>query len=181
MVNDQKQSENNLNIYPVQSSTTSNPLSLAYKLSVFGLSSFLSFVPIANAEFKEIERYQAALVDLEKLDTNWDSIVQGKGDNIRRRLGTVYTPPKCESPLCNFPSFTEKFVKSHIDDLDVDAFEEPSANLLSALNQADFLAYSSVFSEYGNGGGGANFIDLSHKQVEKAINSLHEIIAVLEK
>ena len=71
--------------------------------------------------------------------------------------GTVYTPPKCESPLCNFSSFVMRFVQSHPDLEDSAALsllEEPLADALEAINQADFLAYSSIFSEYGNGGGG---------------------------
>eukprot|EP01041_Mallomonas_annulata_P011320 gene11320-23689_t len=157
-------------------------LSTMIGLSFASCSLFGNGFAFALSEsFPELNRYESALNELKRLDTNWDNIVQGKGDNIRRCLGTVYTPPKCESPLCSFPIFTEKFVRAHLEDLDVDAFEEPNSALLTALNQADFLAYSSVFSEYGNGGGGADYIDLSHKQVKKSIVSMQEIIDVLKR
>jgi hypothetical protein len=60
-------------------------------------------------------------------------------------------------------------------------FAGPSSELLQALNQADFLAYSAIFQEYGNGGGGKDYIDLSHKQVVRSINAMKDCIAVLEK
>lgn len=63
-----------------------------------------------------IERWKNAYKELKNLDKNWDQIVNDNrsgtsGDNIRRKLGTVYTPPNCESPLCSFSSFTNKFIK----------------------------------------------------------------------
>lgn len=125
-------------------------------------------------------KFTNALCELKDLDSNWDDIVRGQGDNIRRRLGTVYTPPKCEPSLCCYETFINKFAKTH-EDIDLEAFEEPSKNLLTALNQADFLAYSSVFSQYGNGGGGADYIDLSHNQVKKAVVYLEEVIKVLSE
>lgn len=65
---------------------------------------------------KAMQRWQDAYTELQNLDKNWDKIVNDNrsgtnGDNIRRKLGTVYTPPTCESPLCSFSSFVNKFVK----------------------------------------------------------------------
>ena len=63
-----------------------------------------------------MERWQRAYEELRNLDSNWEKIVNDNksgtnGDNVRRKLGTVYTPPNCESPLCSFSSFVNKFVK----------------------------------------------------------------------
>jgi len=106
------------------------------------VSSFIIFSP--NLVFAQddkpndpvaVDRFHAALSELQYLDKNWDSLVKGQGDNIRRKLGTVYSPPKCESPLCSFPIFVNKFVQAHQDDLDVPAFEEPITEVLEAINQ----------------------------------------------
>ena len=93
----------------------------------------------------------------------------------------MYTPPTCESSLCSYQNFITKFIKDHqADDIDVGAYDETSTVLLQALNQADFLAYSSVFAGYGNGGNGIDYIDESHKQVKKAINVISELISIVE-
>ena len=57
---------------------------------------------IANAldDPVAIRRFEASLKELTELDNNWISIVRSDGDNVRRRLGTVYSPPKCEPSLC---------------------------------------------------------------------------------
>lgn len=128
----------------------------------------------------ETLRFTQGLQALENLDGNWESVVKGQGDNIRRKLGTVYSPPVCDSPLCSFSSFIPKYVRSH-DQIDVSEFEGPSSELLQALNQADFLAYSSVFSDYGNGGGGVDYIAKSREQVQKAIRAMKEVIEVIER
>lgn len=127
-----------------------------------------------------LARWHAAYDELTKLDGNWESIVKGEGDNIRRKLGTVYTPPSCNSPLCNFANFVPRFIADNADDIDMDTFEGPSSELLEALNQADFTAYSSIFSEYGNGGGGADYINQSHKQIQRSIAKFREILGTLD-
>ena len=130
---------------------------------------------------KSLRRLDAALSELQQLDKGWEQIVHGEGDNVRRRLGTVYSPPSCDSPLCSMDLFLSRFQRAHGEagDLDLEAFEEPAAAFLQALNQADFLAYSSIFSEYGNGGGGANYIALSHEQVCHAAEALYRVIEVV--
>jgi hypothetical protein len=128
-----------------------------------------------------VKRFEASLDVLTNLDKNWDSITKGNGDNIRRKLGTVYAPPSCDSPLCNFPNFVTKFVKAHPDDLEVDTFEEPIAEVGEAINQADFLAYSSMFSEYGNGGNGEDFMGNAHTQVQRAIANLKLVVIDLKR
>ena len=65
--------------------------------------------------------------------------------------------------------------------MDTDKFESISSEFLEALNQADFLAYSSIFSEYGNGGGGADYINQSRTQVKRAAGSIKEAINFLNK
>eukprot|EP01031_Cornospumella_fuschlensis_P042287 gene42287-51638_t len=67
------------------------------------------------------------------------------------------------------------------EDLDVVEFEEPARELLEALNQADFLAYSSIFSEYGNGGGGADYIKDSHAQVKRAVLLMDDVLKSIEQ
>lgn len=96
-------------------------------------------------------------------------------------VGTVYSPPKCEPALCGFQSFYTKFAQSHPDDLDIVELEEPVTQFLQAINQADFLAYSAIFSEYGNGGGGKDYVADSHKQVKKSISLLREVIDNIQK
>lgn len=126
-------------------------------------------------------RYLAARDELVSLDKSWDKVVLAGGDGIRRKLGTVYSPPACTSPLCSFNLFTDKFVSKHFDDIDFEAFEAPSAELVEALNQADFLAYSSVFADYGNGGGGVDYIANSRAQVQRAISAIDKVIEVLRR
>lgn len=131
-------------------------------------------------EGDDIARFTSILSELEVLDNSWDSVVLNKGDNIRRKLGTVYTPPQCTSPLCGVSNYIPKYVKTHYDDLDVVSFEDPSNKFLQAYNQADFLAYSSMFADYGNGGGtGTDYIEQSHEQVKKAIEATKEMIQVI--
>lgn len=127
-----------------------------------------------------IARFEAAREELRNLDDKWESIVQHEGDNVRRKLGTVYTPPLCTNPLCGFPNFVQKFVKAHPDDLDLPAFEEPMTEFLQAINQADFLAYSSVFSDYGNGGNGEDYIGNSRTQVKRALSAIDEVLKIVK-
>jgi hypothetical protein len=126
-------------------------------------------------------RYANAKAELIALDKDWTAITEQGGDGIRRKLGTVYSPPRCDRALCSFSIFTNNFVKKHVDDLDLSAFDGPSGELLEALNQADFLAYSSVFSGYGNGGGGEDYIENSHAQVRRAIKAIDEVMVVLNE
>ena len=140
----------------------------------------INMQPAQAIDKEAVERFEKATELLTNLDANWDSIVKGEGDNIRRQLGTVYAPPSCSSPLCNFPQFISKFVKANGDEIDLEAFEEPSSKALEYLNQADFLAYSSVFSEYGNGGGGKDYMAESHNQVKMALKQLKLLVRVIE-
>ena len=145
----------------------------------FGLLMSAPDHSIAVIDPASISRFRQGYEDLQELDKNWDSVVKDSGDNIRRVLGTVYANP-CSSPLCSFPIFVNKFAKANVDDLDLSAFDGPSNELLEALNQADFLAYSSVFSGYGNGGGGEDYIGGSRKQVQRGIAAFKEVLQVLE-
>jgi hypothetical protein len=133
----------------------------------------------AAIDSASISRFRKGYEDLQDLDKNWDTVVKDSGDNIRRVLGTVYANP-CSSPLCSFPTFVNKFAKANVDDLDLSAFDGPSNELLEALNQADFLAYSSVFAGYGNGGGGEDYIGGSRKQVQRGIAAFKEVLDVIE-
>lgn len=45
----------------------------------------------------------------------------------------------------------------------------------------DFLAYSSVFAGYGNGGGGEDYIGNSRKQVQRAISAMKEVLEVIDE
>ena len=138
-----------------------------------------TFSGAAISDPTSIARFRQGYQDLQELDKNWDSVVKDSGDNVRRVLGTVYSNP-CSVSLCNFPTFVNKFAKANVDELDLSAFDGPSLELLEALNQADFLAYSSVFSGYGNGGGGEDYIGGSRKQVQRGIQAFKEVLDVLE-
>jgi len=137
-----------------------------------------------------ISRYELVKNDLQYLDTNWNTILNGEkkgesspGDNVRRKLGTVYSVNNgCTQSLCGFTNFQNKFIKEYGTDIvDYDSFEIAASSLLESINQADFLAYSSVFSEYGNGGGSQNYLDDSHTQVKKALASVNDILNEIRK
>lgn len=148
-----------------------------------------------STDTASLGRFDLALKELQTLDRNWDSIVKDQGDNVRRKLGTVYAPPKCMSPLCSFSSFTQKFVQDNYDDIDSDAFELISTEYLESLNQADFLAYSSNFAEYGNGGATCDdedkdagdsckrvsYLDQSRRQVQRAEKAMKDAVDFLNK
>ena len=151
--------------------------SLGCSIGMF--SSSPSFSEAAINDPTGIARFKQGYKDLQDLDKNWDSVVKDSGDNVRRVLGTVYANP-CSVSLCSFPIFVNKFAKANVDELDLSAFDGPSMELLEALNQADFLAYSSVFSGYGNGGGGEDYIAGSRKQVKRGIEAFKEVLAVIE-
>jgi hypothetical protein len=70
---------------------------------------------------------------------------------------------------------------AHPDDLDVEEFQEPIADALDAINQADFLAYSSVFSGYGNGGNGQDYIGDSRKQIKRASKNMKLVVIDLKR
>jgi hypothetical protein len=148
-----------------------------------GMASLISITPLSSFAIDDstaIARFSSCLTELNYLDNNWDDIAKGQGDNIRRKLGTVYTPPKCEYSLCSLPVFVSKFVKAHPDDLDIVSFEPPIQEALEAINQADFLAYSSIFSDYGNGGGGKNYLEDSHTQIKRAVIAMKEVVESLK-
>mmetsp|Transcript_28867 Transcript_28867/g.27651 ORF Transcript_28867/g.27651 Transcript_28867/m.27651 type:complete len:189 (+) Transcript_28867:73-639(+) len=173
-------------------STVSNKISIK-RLAVRTLSSIgcsiglFTFNPeysTATIDPVSIARFRSGYEDLQALDKNWDTVIRDKTgdiapDNIRRVLGTVYRDP-CSAPLCSFSTFINKFVKANSDDLDVSAFDEPSRELQQALTSADFQAYSSVFSAYGNGGGGEDYIGNTRKQVQKGIVAFKDILDVIE-
>jgi hypothetical protein len=123
-------------------------------------------------------RFRQALDDLVALDKDWDKLVKNDGDNIRRQLGTVFKPPTCERALCDFDVFVRKYARTH-EDLDLGEYDIIGTEALQVLNQADYLAYSSVFSEYGNGGEGG-YIEKSHDQIKKAIGVFSELVKVVE-
>ena len=151
---------------------------------------FFGTVDICSAiDPSYISRYELVKVDLQNLDNNWDTILAGEkkgeslsGDNVRRKLGTVYSVNTgCTQSLCGFTNFQNKFIKDYGADLDYDSFESAASNLLESLNQADFLAYSAVFSDYGNGGGSQNYLDDAHTQVKKALKSVNDILIEIRK
>ena len=86
-----------------------------FTASIIGLYTVVCpsiIVSAKTSDLRSIDRFQNAYTELISLDKNWDKIVKD-GDSVRRRLGTVYSPPKCESPLCSFAAFTTKFVQNN--------------------------------------------------------------------
>jgi len=149
------------------------------------ISAALSYAPFAIAagvDGDSIDRYTKVLYELKALDSTWSDTIKG-GDDVRRVLGTVYSNTKgCTSSLCGFTQFQNKFVGRYGSELDdFGSFEQSSSELLEALNQADFLSYSSNFADYGNGGGGADYIKDSRKQIRRAVTSLEEILPQIRK
>ena len=149
------------------------------------LSASMPFLPFGDANAAITDdalRFAAARSSLQDLDSVWDNKVGNDGDAIRRVLGTVFTPPRCSVPLCGFEKFGRDFLISHFDEIsDADAFDTELGKTNDYLNQADFLAYSSIFSEYGNGGGGKDYIAESRVQVKKAIESLDALQNLIPK
>ena len=129
-----------------------------------------------------ISRLKAVGNSLKDLDANWDKKVGSDGDAVRRVLGTVFTPPRCDVPLCGFEKFGRDFLKNHLDDItDIDAFDTELGKANDFLNQADFLAYSAIFSEYGNGGGGKDYIAESRVQVKKAVTAIDALQTLIQQ
>jgi hypothetical protein len=64
---------------------------------------------------------------------------------------------------------------------DPEEYDTQFLALQEALNAADFLAYSAIFSEYGNGGGGKDYIALSRVQIKKAIPVMADLIKVVTR
>lgn len=151
------------------------------------LSLSLPFMTMNNAhavvqDDVGISRLAAVSTSLKDLDANWEKKVGSDGDAVRRVLGTVFTPPRCNAPLCGFEKFGRDFLKNHFDDInDVDKFDEELGKTNDFLNQADFLAYSAIFSEYGNGGGGKDYIAESRLQVKKAITAIDALQTLVQQ
>ena len=88
--------------------------------SICAVSWFAIMPPdTASAKLNEegVIRFRNAKAELDDLDMNWDKVIgrseanpMGLGDNVRRKLGTVYAPPKCDLALCSFESFTKSFL-----------------------------------------------------------------------
>lgn len=182
-------------LYAISSKDISKHLATSVAINLMLLSPVMIHMnpssSYANAAIIDDEtsmlRFKASLAELQRLDKDWSTITKaaGAGDNIRRVLGTVYSPPNCDSPLCSSDKFVKRFVTNHLDDIDLDSFEGPSSQYLEALKNADFLAYSSIFSEFSGGGGigdssSANYIDMTRDQVKKAIVNLKDMITILE-
>ena len=150
--------------------------------SVFG-------VQPCNAKLSEssITRFLDAQKELVSLDANFIDIATKRGgDGIREKLGTVYKPPTCSYNLCSFNAYMEKFIKTNVDEIDIDQLEDPSIALQKALNEADFDAYSANFADFGNGAGnyGASpksdeWLDKSRSQIRQAIVAINEVIKVM--
>ena len=171
-----------------QNPATARPSPLARRVLLPVLAATLqwsSFPALGEApppsDLRGVPRFMAARTELQKLDADWDQIVakRGGGDGVRRVLGTVYAPPKCEAALCGWNLFIDKFVRSPEATIDLSEFDTPSLTLQQALVNADFLAYSSGFADYGNGGGGQELLEQSHKQVQVALLALDELIGVV--
>ncbi|CAM9422384.1 unnamed protein product [Heterosigma akashiwo] len=126
----------------------------------------------------------AGYKELCQLDKNWEKIVVNRedGDVIRRYLGTVGV----KSPLFQINKAFNG-VKDAVgnnpdkyeDTIEVVDFVEASNDALQHIQQADFLAYSQNFANFGNGGGGEDYIALSRVQVKEAIASYKDILEAL--
>lgn len=137
------------------------------------------------SDLSGMDRFVEAKNELLSLDKDWDGIVSRRGgDGIRKGLGTVYGPPKCLASLCNFNSYLTKFVRSTEGaNIDLSEFEPSSLALQQSLTNADFLAYSANFADYGNGGmegGSKELLSDARKQVKLAIAAMDECISVIK-
>ena len=158
---------------------------------ILGCNSLNHNIVISNAAVMDdpesIKRLEASRDQLTLLDKDWNNIVtKGGGDEVRRYLGTVYGPSLPKSPLSSMPLFVEKFIKSHSNDLNLSEFEEPSAEFLQSLTQADFLAYSANFAEFSAAAGiddspnsPKQLLIKSHTAVKKAQKSLDEMLLII--
>lgn len=138
---------------------------------------------VVGSDLRGVERFIGARDDLRRLDADWSDVVARRGgDGVRKVLGTVYAPPKCEASLCAWNLFIDKFVRSPDAEFDLSEFDSKSLQLQQAISSADFLAYASVFADYGNGGGSGGSKELledARKQVQVAIAALDDLIKVV--
>ena len=111
----------------------------------------------ANRAETHLAQLEAAGQKLQLMLRDWDELAldPSNGDLIRRQLGTV----GITSPLCNIDR-TLKLVRQDLGArsllADEVAFVDASEELLSAIKQADFLAYSAIFGGSCCGGGRAS-------------------------
>jgi len=154
----------------------------------FALSASLPGICLGDANFNQhVHRLEQASAELAALDRDFFQVVGSRGgDGVRAALGTVYKPPKCEPALCNLPTFVEKIITSN-PDIDLDAVEEYARELTTALSQADFLAYSAMFADFGNGGAvygsspqSDHYLDKSRVQIKKAKNDLNLLLKLMK-
>ena len=147
-----------------------------------GIGAYVPTVHATGIPSASLLRWTSAYDELQNLNKNWDTIVTGDhdGDSIRRKLGTVYTPPACESPLCSFSNFVPKFMVEYGEDIDIDEFESPSQELLLALNEANSAAYNAIFCPEFANPSAADYIKTSRKQVQRSISNMKQIINILE-
>ena len=117
---------------------------------------------------------------LEELVLKWDKL-EDHGDAVRRYLGTVGT----KSPLFKldraFRCIREDIFagEERYADLDALEFAEQSQAVLDGIKNSDFLAYSSIFSSYGNGGDDINLVNSSKEQVVETIRIYKDLLKYL--
>ena len=144
---------------------------------------FLFFPFYSNAAVTDpliLNRYLDAQKELIELDTAWDLRSSKGGDEIRRMLGTVYSPPLCSSPLCSFDKFSDKMLIDHGGEFDLEKFDGPNLALLDALNQANMWAYAANFAGPEQKVPPEQYIKDSRIQVKRAILAIKEVIDALE-
>lgn len=127
---------------------------------------------------REYEQQIVAGYDkLEELLAKWDKL-EDHGDAVRRYLGTVGT----KSPLFKldraFRCIREDIFagEERYADLDALEFAEQSQAVLDGIKNSDFLAYSSIFSSYGNGGDDINLVNSSKDQVVETIRMYKDLL-----
>jgi hypothetical protein len=58
-------------------------------------------------------------------------------------------------------------------------FADAAQRVLDKIKDADFLAYSSNFSNYGNGGGDTDYLEESHKAIKPALEAYSELVQMI--
>lgn len=79
-----------------------------------------------------------------------------------------------------FTGIQDALISDPSADIDPLDFAELSGEVLAALRESEYLAYSANFAGYGNGGGGVDYIEESRQLVEKTRKLYAQLLKLLK-
>jgi hypothetical protein len=124
--------------------------------------------------------------ELLTLDRDFDAIIKGGGDAVRRRVGTVGTG----SSLFSFEKRLKEcqvMFDSIEDDsnfVDLSSFLEASIEVVAGLRDIDFLAYSSIFADASGGAAdpgktSKDYEEMTHVAIRKTLPLFKKLLAAV--